>query len=324
MTSSAVGNRVPIASRCGLVMFVLFAVSACGTTSSDYSPGQLDEQQFEMVREVVKAFVQGNESYPELRDELLKDPVASRWFVRDLESRIVRAREGQAELLGEEAVRADRVREVARQPGEPVKWNLPGQRPDNRAIAQIVAIGKPAVEVVVNDLALSSQEFLRSIGVELLIGIGDPAVPALLEMANTGDLKQQRVAARALGEIGAVGVSFDALRELAQSSVWRIRSAAATGLANGGPEARDLLVEMLADEDPFVRRKAGDSLARYKDPVAATALVDFLESCKESGDLAGELAAQKALQAIAGSKGPRASSAWRRFVDEMPRGEDGR
>ena len=81
---------------------------------------------------------------------------------------------------------------------------------------------------------------------------------------------------------------------------------------------------MLGDEDPFVRRKAGEALARYKGRVAATALVDYLESCKSSKDWTGELAAQKALQTIAGSKGPRAAAAWRRFVDEMPAGEDGR
>jgi hypothetical protein len=324
MTSPAATNRVLTVPRRRLATLALFAVSACGSTASDYSPGQLNEGQFERVREVVKAFVKGDESYPELRDELLKDPVASKWFVRDLESRIVHAREGQSEMLGEEKVRLDRVKEATRRRGKPEEWNLPGQRPDSRAIAQIIAIGKPAVEVVVNDLALSSQEFLRSIGIELLIGIGDPAVPALLELANAGDQQQQRVAARALGEIGAVGVSFDALCELARSSVWRIRSDAATGLANGGPKARDFLVEMLADEDPFVRRKAGESLARYKDRIAATALVDFLESCKKSKDWAGELAAQKALQVMAGSKGPRAATAWRRFADEMPLGEDGR
>ena len=324
MTFSAATNHGPMAPRCCLAMLALFAVSACGTTANDYSPGQLNDEQLKRVREVVKAFLNSDENYPELRDEVLKDPVAIKWFVRDLESRIVHAREGQSEMLGEEKVRLDRVKEATRRRGKPAEWSLPGQRPDTRAIAQIIAIGEPAVEVVVNDLALSSQEFLRSIGSELLTGIGDPAVPSLLELANTGDQQQQRVAARALGEIGAVGVSFDALCELARSPVWRIRSDAAKGLANGGPEARDFLVEMLGDEDPFVRRKAGESLARYKDRIAATALIDYLESCMSSEDSAGELAAQKALQAISGTRMVRASSAWRRFVDEMPPGEGGR
>tara|TARA_R110002072_G_scaffold299403_5_gene474941 strand:- start:27658 stop:28641 length:984 start_codon:yes stop_codon:yes gene_type:complete len=327
MTFPAATQHAPTTRRSrrgSCAILALIAVSACGTAANSYSPGQLDDDQMNRVKLVVKAFVLSYDNYPELRDELLQDPVATKWFIRDLESRIVNARNGQAEMLGEEKVRIDRVKEATRQRNTPAEWNLPGQRPDSRAIAQIIEIGEPAVDVVVNDLALSPQEFLRGIGIELLTGIGDPAVPALLQLARTGDQQQQRVAARALGEIGAVGASFEALRELARSPEWRIRSDAAKGLANGGAEARDLLIGMLADEDPFVRRKAGESLAAYKDRAAATALVDYLESCKTAKDWTGELAAQKALQAIAGSKGPRAAAAWRRFADEMPSGEDGR
>ncbi|MFT4840189.1 MAG: hypothetical protein ACI8UD_002997 [Planctomycetota bacterium] len=327
MTFPAATHQAPTTLRSHCRRFAtlaLITVSACGTPANSYSPGQLDDDQRYAVKRVVKAFVLSYEDYPALRDELLKDPVATKWFIRDLESRIVNVRMGQAEMLGEEKVRIDRVREATRQRNTPVEWNLPGQRADSRAIAQIIEIGEPAVDVVINDLALSPQEFLRSIGIELLTGIGDPAVPALLKLASTGEQQQQRVAARALGEIGAVGPSFDALKELARSPVWRIRSDAAKGLAKGGPAARDLLIEMLRDEDAFVRRKAGEALAQYKDRIAATALVDFLESCKTSKDWTGELAAQKALQAIAGTRGPRAAAAWRRFADEMPPGEDGR
>ena len=97
---------------------------------------------------------------------------------------------------------------------EPVEWNLPGQRPDSRAIAQIVAIGEPAVAVVVNDLALSPQEFLRSIGIELLTGIGDPAVPALLKLARTGDQQQPRGS-------GAEGGAPSLACRYQRAGVWR-------------------------------------------------------------------------------------------------------
>lgn len=301
---------------CGLLALLLFGASACGTASKTYTPGELTKDQKARCRVVAQAFVDSKPEYPALRDELREDPVAMAWFVRYLVSEIVHAREGQAEKLGEKEVRIDR--------NAPAEWHLPGQHADSRAVGQVIAIGEQAVDVVVNDLALKPQEFLRAIGIELLTGIGDPAVPALLKLASIGDQQQQRVAARALGELGAVGLSFDALRQLARSPVWRIRSDAAKGLASGGPEARDFLVGMLQDEDPFVRRKAGEALARYKDRIAATALVDFLESCKSSKDSDGEVAAQTALQAIAGTKGPRAASAWRRFAEEMPPGEDGR
>lgn len=326
MTCAAAKNRARCVSRncrqgfaraaLTAIALVMVVASGCSTaTTVDYTPGKLTSEQLARCRAVAQAYVDGEAEYPAMRDALAADPVALAWFVRYLEHEIVQAREGSIEILGEETVPAEDVRP---DPKAPTTWHLPGQRPDSRAIAQIVAIGAPAVDVVVHDLALSPQEFLRSIGIEVLTGIGDPAVPALLKLASTGESQQQRVAARALGEIGARGDSLEALRELARSPVWRIRSDAAQGLAKGGPGARDLLIEMLADVDPFVRRKAGESLANYRDRTAATALVDFLDACKEAKDWTGELAAQKALQIMAKAKSPRSPGAWRRFAESLP------
>lgn len=303
---------------------LVLATAACGTPEASYTPGKLSKEQMARCRAVAQAYVDSSDDYPELRDGLRDDPIALQWYVRYLESEIVHAREGRSELLGEKKVRMDRIKEATRSGKKQVPWNLPGQHADTRAVGQIIEIGEPAIDVVVNDLVLAEQEFLRQIGVDLLAGIGDAAVPALLQLASTGDQKQQRAAARALGEVGAKGPSFEALKQLAGSSDWQTRSGAAMALANGGGEARELLVSMLGDEDPFVRRKAGESLANYKDRRAATALVDYLEQCKRQEDWNGEMAAQKALQMIAGSKGPRAAAAWRRFADEMPAGEGGR
>ncbi len=301
-----------------------FLICSGCATQAGYTPGKLDADQMKQCRAVAQAYVDTKPEYSGLLDDLRADPVALAWFVRYLESEIVGAREGQAELLGEEKVRMDRVKAMQGQKKDPVQFDLPGQRADMRAASQIIAIGGPAVDVVVNDLVLSSQEFLRAIGIELLTGIGDPAVPALLRLASSGGQQQQRVAARALGEVGAVGASFDALRELSRSPVWRVRSDAAKGLASGGPAARDLLVEMLGDEDSFVRRMAVQSLAGYRSGPVAAAIVDYLQACQKSEDRSGELSAQKALQSMAGVKSPRTAVAWRRFADEMSAGENGR
>ena len=316
-------RSAPRYGRSILLALGLLICSGCAAEAG-YTPGKLDSDQMKQCRAVAQAYVDAKPEYSGLLDELRADPVALAWFVRYLESEIVGAREGQAELLGEEKVRIDRVKAMRGQNKDPIKFDLPGQRADMRAASQIIAIGGPAVDVVVNDLVLSSQEFLRAIGIELLTGIGDPAVPALLRLASTGGQQQQRVAARALGEVGAVGASFDALRELSRSPVWRVRSDAAKGLANGGPAARDLLVEMLGDEDLFVRRMACQSLAGYRSGRVAAAIVDYLQACQKSEDRSGELSAQKALQSMAGVKSPRTAVAWRRFADEMSTGENGR
>ena len=309
------------------MLCMIWLLAGCSLTSGNslsaerYSPGELSLSQRARCRTVAQAYVDRAPEYPQLLGQLREDQVAIAWFVRYLEAEIVTVREARAELIGEETVAAG---EVQRSTNDPAEWNLPGQPRDRRALGQIVAIGKPAVEVVVHDLVLSPQEFLRAIGIELLTGIGDAAVPALLELAQTEGGQQQRVSARALGRIGARGPALEALRQLAHSESWRIRSEAASGLTDGSDGARDLLLEMLRDEDAFVRRKAGEALASYRDSVSATALVNFLEACLASGDFKGELAAQNALQDLAKKKSMRSVAAWRRFVEEMASEEVGR
>ncbi|HEB54538.1 MAG TPA: hypothetical protein ENI87_14900, partial [bacterium] len=186
-------------------------------------------------------------------------------------------------------------------------------------IAQIAAMGEPAVEVVVNDLLRHPQGFVRAIGLEAIAGIGGLAVPAVIALSRSDEVRDRRVAARALGAIGAAGTALDRLRELARSPDWQVRSEVAQALRSGGDAARDLLLAMLADDDAFVRRKAAESLAVYRDRAAADALIAFLERCKRESDWDGELAAQKALQQMSGSRSPRTAAAWRRFAAGLPR-----
>ena len=182
---------------------------------------------------------------------------------------------------------------------------------------KIVAIGQPAVPVIVLELLGRRQEFLQQIAAELLARIGDESVPAVVELARSGEPFQQRAAAQALGEIGASGAALAALRDLAQSSDWQLRAAAVGGLKQGAGPARDLLLTMLTDDDPFVRRKAAEVLSNYREPVAAGALVEFLERSKREQDFNAELAAQQSLQRMARTKRPRSAAAWRAFVAEL-------
>ena len=93
-------------------------------------------------------------------------------------------------------------------------------------------------------------------------------------------------------------------------------------VGDGGVAARDQLIAALEDGDPFVRRKAAESLGSYPDAVAAAALVGFLEQSKQRNEWPGEVAAQKALQRIAGTSGLRTAAAWRRFADELRGGSE--
>lgn len=317
MTLSVATNPGARSARIAASALAAVALAACAGTPETYTPGVMTKDQMAQCRAVAQAYFERKPDYQELRDELREDRLASQWFVRYLIHSIVTMREGQSVLLSEEKVRLDQIR---KQRKAPPRFDLPGQRDDLRAMNQIVAMGEPAIEVVIEDLLKERQEFLRTIGIEVLTSIGDPAVPHLLELAKTGDPRQKGYAARALGAIGARGPALDALRELTGSPEWRVRSDAVQGLGSGGVEARKLLIQMLGDEDAFVQRKAAETLASYPDAIAAGALVDFLEHCKKSNEWNGELAAQNALQQIAGSKGPRTAQAWRRFVEQLRTG----
>jgi len=317
MTLSVATNPHARSARIAAGLLGLAVLSGCAGTPETYTPGVMSKEQMVQCRAVAQAYFDRAPEYQELRDELREDELASQWFVRYLIHGIVTMREGQSVLVSEERVRLDQIR---KQRKAPPRFDLPGQRDDLRAIHQIVAMGEPAIEVVIEDLLKDRQEFLRTIGIEVLTGIGDPAVPELLEMAKAGDSRQKGYAARALGAIGARGPALEALRELSRSPEWRVRSDAVQALGTGGVEARTLLIEMLGDEDVFVQRKAAEALANYPDAIAAGALVDFLEQCQKRNEWNGEVAAQDALQRIAGSKGPRTAQAWRRFVEQLREG----
>ena len=298
-------------------MLAALALAACESAPNSYTPGVLSPEQRARCRAVAQAYYDHDDGYPALRDDLRADQLASKWFVRYLIHSIVEMRDGQSVLLSEDKVRLDKIRQMRAAPSQ---FDLPGQRDDLRAIGEIVAMGDPAIEVVVEDLLKDRQEFLRTIAAEVLAAFGDRAVPEVLALATSGSERERSYAARALGAIGARGAALEALRRLSTAASWRTRSAAAQALAVGGDGARDLLVVMLGDEDPFVRRKAAETLANYPDATAAAALVAFLAESKDREEWPCELAAQQALQEIAGTVGPRTVAAWGQFVEEL-RGE---
>jgi len=315
---TALSSR-PRLVRSAAGVWAALALAACSGAPETYSPGEMTKEQMARCRAVAQAYFDRADDYAEQRDALKQDALASKWYVRYLVHSIVTMREGQSVLLSEEKVRLDKIRKMR---SAPAQFDLPGQRDDLRAIGEIVKMGSPAVEVVVEDLLKDRQEFLRTIAVEVLAAVGDPAVPQLLQLAKAGETREQRYAARALGAIGASGPALDALQGLARSSEWRVRSETAQALSTGGDEARALLVQMLEDEDTFVRRKAAEALGSFADAVAADALVAFLEASKARNEWPGELAAQKALQQIAGTSSPRTAERWRRFVEELREGSE--
>jgi HEAT repeat protein len=276
-------------------------LGGCASTEPAWSPGELDSRRQQQCRTVERAYREELPEYPALRDELAKDPVAISWYVRMLIRDLLTVREGRPLGSDEDLLRAAaKIEHIV----------------EIRALAEIDAIGVAAVPTIVGDLLRHSQPLLRELGFELIGRIGAPALPALRDLARDEEVRHRRAAARAAAAIGITPEVLALLRQLANDPEFTVRADALRGLRlGGGDEARTLLCARMRDDgDPFVRRQAARSLVGHPAAASALALVDYLARCKLEKDAPGEEAAQDALMALAGAKGPRTEAAWRQWA----------
>lgn len=319
----------------------LLLVAACASSSRDVA--KLSAEQLAQCRAAETAYRADAADWPAQRDALAADPVAAAWLVRMFVRDVIACREAYGVEEGAQAVttapRQPADREIAtalqalraadeqaassrllRSVGEQAAAPSAGSSTtlEQRAIAGIVALGTAAVPVLVHDLLEHEQPQPRELGIELLASIGAPARPALRQVARTGQGRQQRAAARALGRIGVDAETLATLRALAGDEDYTVRADALRSLRGGGDPAREILLGSLAgDGDPFVRRVAAQALVEFPSSRTALALVDYLEQCKRANDWPGERQAQSSLQRLAGSRGPRTPEAWRAFAPSL-------
>lgn len=279
----------------------LCLLAACAGTR--YEPGKLSDEQVAKCRALEVAYRSNAPDYPVLRDQAVADPVVAAWVVRMFVRDLFAVREGRP--LGEDR---EFLRAAARLE-DPVEV---------RALAEVRALGAIAVPTLLGDLLLHDQPQPRELGIELLALVGAPAIAPLQDVVRTGEPKQRRAAARALGRIGVEGQVLATLRELTGDEDYTVRADALRSLRGGGEAARGLLVERLQrDDDPFVRCVAAQTLGEFPATATANALIDYLERCKRDKDWRGEQAAQASLQKLAGTRGPRTPEAWRAFAPEL-------
>lgn len=293
MQPGAATKRWPLAGA------ALLAACAGGEARA---PSRMSDDQLARLAAVERAYRSASPEYPAMREALRADPVAVAWLVRMFVRDVIAVREGRP-LGGDEEL----LRAAARVP-DPV---------EDRAVAELRQLGAQAVPTLVGDLLRHEQPHPRELGVELLAEVGQPAVPALQQMARDGAPRHRRAAARALGRIGTDDAIVATLAALAGDPDFAVRADALRSL-RGGERAQRLLIERLrADDDPFVRRVAAQTLGGFRSTAAAMALIDHLERCLRERDGAGELAAQAGLQRLAGTRGPRSAAAWREFASRL-------
>ncbi len=112
-----------------------------------------------------------------------------------------------------------------------------------------------AADAVIRRMLTGHDLLARRTMAAALVSIGTPAVPQLMEVLKDGRWQVVRTAVSILGEIG----SRDAVQGLTQSAYHtdsRVRMEAISSLAKiGGREATQLLIDLLQDKNPAIKKQ---------------------------------------------------------------------
>lgn len=300
---------MPLHDATRLLLYCAVALpAACSSSEPErrlHDPGRLDRQQTEAMKAAEQAY-RKKEGFEEKRDALAKDPVAAFWLTRMLVLEVVRARDPREISDRQRLVAAAGVRDAA----------------ENRAIQQIVAMGKAAAPCLVEDLLKHKAADRRDLGVELLGRIGEVAAPAVTPLLRDPDPRLRRTGMRAVAAMSSTEAVRELLVQGAGDIDFGVRGEALRGLVSGGPAEAVLLHKALVqDPDPFVRRMAAQALATYRDRETARLLIDYLERCEREDERLGMKAAQTSLQSLSGSRYELAAEAWRKWLAEWNPGQ---
>ena len=110
---------------------------------------------------------------------------------------------------------------------------------------------------------------VRSLAVDMLAEIGEPALDTLTQLAQTANDERVRLqAAKSLGEMGKSALALDILTQLAQMAEdERVRLQAAESLGKIGEPALDILTQLAQmAEDERMRLQAAESLGKIGEP----------------------------------------------------------
>jgi len=154
-----------------------------------------------------------------------------------------------------------------------------------QAVAQVAAQG--AWGVLIRALTCTQVR-------EVVVGLGAPAVPALIQALGDSDSAVRRAAAEALGAIGDLQAVPALIQALGDWRSENVRCAAAEALGKlGDPQAVPAFIKALGDSDRAVRRAAAEALVKIGTP----AVPAFIKALGDS-DRAVRRAAAEALGAI--------------------------
>jgi HEAT repeat protein len=141
---------------------------------------------------------------------------------------------------------------------------------------ELIAMGEKAVPQMITKLKTEDARERHTVE-DIFEGIGDPAVPYLIDALDTDNLYQLRLASNCLGLIGNKEAT-EPLLELFDYDNHTVRSAAVTAVGKiKDTTAVPEIISMLEDNAETVRKSAAVALGRIEDDDAIYALVRSLD-----------------------------------------------
>ncbi len=279
----------------------------------------------EEYRTLWRSWLRQDPRYEDLREEALADPRRAIFLVENL----------VATMLGE--LTAGRI--DSQDPERPTLYA--------RAQKELVEIGPHSAPALAEVLPLGLGMGPVAAG-ELLVKIGAPSVPPLLEqLARTDHPVARRRAAKALGDMAQSGIPPGADAQAVRAALgaglkgdpdWIVRSQCALALGPWGKRSvhemnhsASFLIAGLRDGDEGVRTDVVHGLARLGDPRTFPALIDHLARSEAAGDVSMTMLTQAALVAMTRKRDVRTPHGWRawwrdarpgimqRFLDQTKR-----
>lgn len=136
--------------------------------------------------------------------------------------------------------------------------------------------GGPSVRSLIKNLGMHKDDDVREEAIEELVNIGEPAVESLINALGDEDQVVRSLAAKTLGEIGDSRAVEPLIRALGHEHEL-VRAGAATALIKLGEPAVTSLIEALGDENFNVRANAAMALGDIGDRQAVELLIQALQ-----------------------------------------------
>lgn len=286
--------------RAILITLVLAGCAASGPSgpSRPAAPGLTLEQRQRLV-DAERLYRSRSEEFVSVRDELLGHPATTYWLVMFLIRDLVWARDhrpvNDTSFLAMASGRNDPVEE--------------------RALAQIEAMGLKAVPCIVETLLRHPHGDRCALGASTIARIGFEAIPALAPLLEDGDPKIRAHSVAALAGMVSTPEVLACLEPFLEDPDFRVRVTACRGFARGGVQHAPRLYRVLREDgDGYVCRQLAPLLAKFKDRGAAVVLVEYLERCVDDGDVPGAKAAGDALREISGRERVGSVEVWKAWL----------